>query len=210
MTLAKGSKITLNRDVTTTNYDTNGETKVTVSKGSVGSITGGPSPFVNKQGEFYTARFEQGHIAITLKDIQTGRTRKAKSKQQSRKSHRIVIRDASVKFFYDHTGYGYDTKKETPEQGKLRGAELLAKAEQYACDKGLIYQWQDDDCIGGDCGETATCNHPCCQGTPHVCLCCILWSADHSEVLGSLGSICEPDENYRRVVEAELALEVMQ
>jgi len=34
-----------------------------------------------------------------------------------------------------------------------------------------------------------------------------MWSADENEVLASLGSIIGADANYRRVIEAELALE---
>jgi hypothetical protein len=114
----------------------------------------------------------------------------------------------AVQFFYKHAGYSYDPKKETPRQGRLRCARQLAKAEHYAFEHDWTYSWQDDSCIGADCGETATCDHPCCQGTEHVCEWCALVDADGKQ-LASLGSICEPSSEYRRVVRAELALEAM-
>lgn len=146
---------------------------------------------------------------VTLMTL--GRSKKAKIRKHSRSAHRIVIRDASVKFFYDNAGYSYDPRIETREQGRLRCAQSLAKAERYASEQGWLYEWSQDPegCIGGDCGETATCDHPCCQGTSHDCRVCLLWDADSTKVLASLGSICEPSTEYLRVIEAELALEAM-
>src|SRR5690348_6328640 len=57
---------------------------------------------------------------VTLMTL--GRTRKAHARKQSRKTHRIIVRDASIQFFYDHAGYSYG-KGETPEQGRMRGAK---------------------------------------------------------------------------------------
>lgn len=115
----------------------------------------------------------------------------------------------AVQFFYAHAGFGHNPKTETKTQGKRRCARALAKAEAYAYEHDWTYQWGGDSCIGGDCGETATCDHPCCQQTEHECLWCQLWDADGKQVLASLGSICEPSAEYKRVVKAELALEAM-
>lgn len=136
-----------------------------------------------------------------------GRSKRAKSGR----TDRLVLRDANVRFFYDHAGSSYDPKTETKEQGRRRRAEALAKAEAYAAEQGYIFSWSPDPegCIGGDCGETDTCDHPCCQGEPHDCRVCIMYDADGETVLTGLGSICEPSAEYCRVVEAELALEVM-
>jgi len=71
-----------------------------------------------------------------------GRSRKAAIKKQSRKAHRVVVRDAQVQFFYDHAGYSWKPSAETREQGRKRCAEMLAKAERYAADNSLIYEWQ--------------------------------------------------------------------
>ena len=114
----------------------------------------------------------------------------------------------AVQFFYRHAGYSYDPKTETKAQGRKRCARALARAEAYAYEQEWTYTWEDDSCIGGDCGKTATCSHPCCQGTKHECKWCVLEDADGKQ-LASLGSICEPSREYRRVVEAELALEAM-
>jgi hypothetical protein len=114
----------------------------------------------------------------------------------------------AVKFFYTHAGFSYDPNKETKRQGKMRCARALARAEAYAYKHDWNYQWGEDSCIGGDCGEIETCEHPCCQGTEHECLWCSLADANGKH-LASLGSICEPSAEYKRVVKAELALEAM-
>lgn len=114
----------------------------------------------------------------------------------------------AVQFFYTHAGFSYDPKTETKVQGKRRCARALAKAEAYAYEHDWAYTWEQDSCIGGDCGDTETCEHPCCQGTEHECLWCSLEDS-RGNPLASLGSICEPSEEYKRVVKAELALEAM-
>ena len=42
---------------------------VYIATGDVGTVTGGPSPFVSRAGMFYKVRFPAGHIAVTLKDV---------------------------------------------------------------------------------------------------------------------------------------------
>jgi len=134
-------------------------------------------------------------------------TLKGRSKVAKARKERF---NRDVAFFREQAGYSYDPKTETPGQGRQRCAEQLAQAKEWAFNHGWRYYWfaDPDGCIGGDCGEMETCNHPCCHGTEHTVLCCQLWSAEH-KLLASLGSICEPDANYKRVVEAELALEAM-
>lgn len=116
--------------------------------------------------------------------------------------------DRAVRFFYKHAGWSYDQKVETSEQGRLRCAREMAKAEEHAFDHDWSYVWGPDECIGGDCGETDSCDHACCQGSPHEVEFCILEGSE-GQTLESLSSICEPSREYRRVVEAELALEAM-
>lgn len=76
-------------------------------------------------------------------------------------------------------------------------ALMLAKAEQWAEQQGVTFHWQGDD-EPWDPGDT--------DYTPTEVLGCIARSAD-GEVLASLWGIADPDRNYGRVIEAELASE---
>jgi hypothetical protein len=101
-------------------------------------------------------------------------------------------------FFYDNAGYSY-SQDEAPEAGRIRCAKSLAKAEQYAQNLGWEYEWQNDNdadlswLAEGETVET-------CEG-------CIL--RGEADVLESLWGITDASDNYRRVVEAELALEAL-
>ena len=84
-------------------------------------------------------------------------------------------------------------------------ARLLAKAERDARALGYTFEWTDDidGCIGCDC-DSPDC--ACSTGESHECLVCLMRDS-HGICCQSLGSICEPSREYRRVIEAELALE---
>lgn len=97
-------------------------------------------------------------------------------------------------FYFDNAGSSYDPKVETEEQGKARGAADLAKAAHYALDQGWTFEW-DTDPDGHSCDEDHSVEY------------CQLW--DGETLLGSLSEICGATDDYRRVVEAELALEAM-
>jgi hypothetical protein len=134
-----------------------------------------------------------------------------KAKVKSRINVRFFPRrkgsDSAVQFFYEHAGYSYDPKTETPDKGRLRGAQALAQAEEYAAAKDWGYSWDYDraGCIGCDC-DSADC--ACSTGEPHETLVCFLRTYD-GEVLEALGGICGATPEYSRVVEAELALQAM-
>jgi hypothetical protein len=108
-------------------------------------------------------------------------------------------------FFYDNGGYSYDAKVETEEQGHIRSAIAMASAEEWAMDNGYFFDWINDDngCSGCGC-ESDDCS--CSSGEPHETLGCIMRS-DENDHAQSLWGICGADANYRRVVEAELAME---
>lgn len=131
-------------------------------------------------------------VVFNTRTSKLGRTRKAKL-------NRII--DAYLFFRANAGGIVGENAK---------GALAMARAERYAMEHNWEYYWEDDPegCIGADCGETESCDHACCQGKPHTCLHCQLVTPAGT-VLASLGSICEPTYKYRRVVEAELALEAM-
>ena len=105
-----------------------------------------------------------------------------------------------TKFFIEHAGVSYRPGKETKAQGRRRGAEALARAEQYAEEQGWKVEW-DYDQNEYQMGDAET-------EMPNEVLVAVLRDAD-GHVLESLGGIGDPSDSCRRVVEAELALEAM-
>lgn len=106
-------------------------------------------------------------------------------------------------FFLRHAGLSYNPATETRQQGRAAGARRLAAAERDARALGYRFEWQYDPagCIGGG---AADCD--CSTGRAHECMVCLM--LDPAGVCRqSLGSVCKPSRDYRRVVEAELALE---
>lgn len=124
----------------------------------------------------------------------------------------LAGRAEAIAFFTEHAGYGYDPKTETPEEGRARSAEELARAEEWARENHLHFQWWDDDdyVVGRDDDldpEETSRPYVCIAGTMpspwepidvQASLCGILFSADEDYT----------SDPYARVVEAELALEI--
>jgi len=113
---------------------------------------------------------------------------------------RAELTDAE-QFFYDHAGYSHGPD-ETPGQGRERCARELAQAEQWAQLVGAEFQWEDDWSIISHVAEFDADDHE-----PDTCESCSLvvtgvWRA-------SLGCIDDATDDYRRVIEAELASEAM-
>lgn len=127
-------------------------------------------------------------------------------KTNTRKATKKTLSPVQL-FFYQNAGYSYDPKKETAEQGRIRCAEELAKAEAEASERGWSFEWPWDEsgCSGCDCGS-ADC--PYSSGSEHETLGCVL-KDENGKTLESLWGICSPTRNYGRVVEAELALEAL-
>jgi hypothetical protein len=82
----------------------------------------------------------------------------------------------------------------------MEGAMKLAQAEYEAEERGWTVEW-DYDNEPYDMGDAET-------EMPSEVLVAILKDAS-GNVIGSLSGIGDPDNNYRRVVEAELALEAL-
>ena len=109
------------------------------------------------------------------------------------------ILSADELFMHKHAGYSYDPKTETKEQGRQRCARELARAERWMHETGARVVWVDDWEIRdhvkyyGDAydREPTTCE----------------WAELRlgGEVLASLGCIDDATDEYRRVIEAELA-----
>ena len=116
-------------------------------------------------------------------------------------------KQAAYLFFLRNAGTSYKPATQTKRQGQSEGARMLAKAERDAAALGFTFDWDYDQegCIGCACGSP---DCKCSTGEDHECLSCICRNAD-GEAVASLGSICEPSREYRRVIEAELALEAM-
>ena len=108
-------------------------------------------------------------------------------------------------FFFEHAGWSYDPEKETEAQGKRRGANRLAKAEKHAREAGYSFEWSLD---GGTNREWTD------EGPKYGTWQCLA----HNQAGNVIASLCGIDfgkggepwgNDYRRVVEAELALETM-
>jgi hypothetical protein len=125
-----------------------------------------------------------------------------RSKREARKSPARKAQDhlkKNAEFFYKHAGYSYGPDQ-TKRQGRMEGAMKLAQAEQEAEARNWTVEWSNDDMsyeVGNDENEM-----------PSEILVAVL-KDEHGNSIGSLSGIGDPDSNYRRVVEAELALEAL-
>lgn len=114
---------------------------------------------------------------------------KKRKKTAKRKAKRPASLRKAVAFFYKYAGWSYDPKKETKAQGRRRCAVELAKAEHEASQRGWTYEWEHDE-SEYQMGDAET-------EMPSEVLCCVLRDQH------------DPDRNYGRVVEAELAYEAL-
>lgn len=105
--------------------------------------------------------------------------------------------EKAITFFEEHAGYSYNPVFETPEQGRHRCAEELATAERWALDAGVYFDWEPDPDGYLSAGDAPGPWFSCCARNMF------------GHVVASLGGIDDPTYPYRRVVEAELALEAM-
>jgi hypothetical protein len=104
-----------------------------------------------------------------------------------------------IAFFYKHGGYSR-SPGQSEEESRKESAESLARAEAFGEAAGWKVSWMPDEDeyqLGDD--ETEP---------PSEVLNATLLDANDN-VIGSLGGIGDPDNNYKRVVEAELALNAM-
>jgi hypothetical protein len=122
----------------------------------------------------------------------------------------MARRQSDTRFFFEYTGWRYDPKTETSNQGRWRRARDLVEAEREAHVRGWTYRWEwDDDQDSGccECTEPES-GCPCARGEcgGHEVLGCILQTTYESHA-DSLWGISDPSEEDRRVIEAELASE---
>jgi len=108
-------------------------------------------------------------------------------------------------FFYDNAGFGWNPlEDESQEAGHVRCAIALAKAEKIASDAGVQFSWTIDEFIdSSDYDDDEIEAHSLWQ---------VAAQDAEGNVFTSLGGVDftngEPwEDDYKRVVEAELALE---
>lgn len=112
-------------------------------------------------------------------------------------------------FFYDNAGYSYNPQTETPDQGRLKCAQELARAERYAQDHDWRVAWEHDHYADDSFVEIwDEAERDEWRNQEHECLTAVLYN-EAGEVLASLGGIFDPDVDYIREVNAELALEAL-
>ena len=105
---------------------------------------------------------------------------------------------ADAQFFYTNAGCAYDPKTETPTEGRKRCALILAAAETFARAAGVSFEWL----IDVDADEPGQWGCILRDNTGEAKQ--SLWGIDFGPGGSPWG------ENYRRVVEAELALDYMR
>jgi hypothetical protein len=139
-------------------------------------------------------------MTLSQKATKAGRSKAAKARKTL---------TADELFFYEHAGYSYG-KGEMPEQGRIQCAKDLALAESGGQAKGWAYEWIWDECPDLSWMDEEE------RTKEHEVLVCLLLDREPTghdshgwptgaKVLQSLGNITDPDRNYSRVVEAELA-----
>lgn len=110
-------------------------------------------------------------------------------------------------FFYDNAGSSYDPIKQTKEQGKIEGAKKLAAAEAAARQKGYSFNWEIDRLT--DSSDFST-SRPAWK-----LWVCSIYDGE-GEYVNCIGGVdfgrggAPWGEDYRRVVDGELALEEMK
>lgn len=114
---------------------------------------------------------------------------------------------AAFNFFLQNAASSYNPKTETKAQGRARVARMLAKAERDARALGYRFEWVSDWQVGDHAKEYGDTYK---DGGPETCEQCLMWAPDGKDIVASLGCIDDATQEYRRVVEAELALEALQ
>lgn len=132
---------------------------------------------------------------MTLKNHhEAGRSKAAKARKSL---------TADQLFFFENAGYSYKAP-ESAEQGRIRCAIELAKAEEYARGLGWEFEWEPDQSPDLSWMSDEE------RSQEHEVLCCRI--PDPSNPKYSLASLCgivDADRNYGRVIEAELAIEAL-
>jgi len=115
--------------------------------------------------------------------------------------------NTAEQFFYDHADYSHAPHTETPEQGRARCAVELATAEAWASLSDISFTWGHDGFTNREWTD---------EGDEYNTWICQAYDVANDVQLDVLGGIdLGPDghprnDPYARVVEAQLALNVMR
>ena len=107
----------------------------------------------------------------------------------------------SVEFFFVHAGYSVGPN-EIRCEARYQNAVALANAEKWARECGFKYDWEEDEFNSGEWNDEL-------PFYPQWCVTMLDPNGKACEYLGCIdfGRDNDPDYEYQRVVEAELALE---
>jgi hypothetical protein len=154
-----------------------------------GGVTGSNS------GNSYDAEEALQKAMKSIRDVERA-ARAARRSPSQKKNDRLRKK---IAFFYEHGGYS-TSPGQSVEEGRRESAERLARAEAFGEEAGWKVSWEPDQ-EEYQMGDAET------EPPSEVYVAALLDANDN--VLGSLGGIGDPDNNYKRLVEAELALEAM-
>ena len=109
-------------------------------------------------------------------------------------------------FFYDNAGFSYDPKTQSPDQGHIATAKALAAAETWLLtESGYSFgESPDPDSDESFMGDKSQEYRNQWSGKAWVSVI----EDEYGTVLACLGG-CYGDSKYKRVVRAELALELI-
>jgi hypothetical protein len=112
--------------------------------------------------------------------------------------------NAAEQFFYDNAGYSY-SQTENPEDARVRNAQQLARAVAWAASNGAWFRWTQDDMTNREFTDEGD-EYP-------LWVCAASMPSRETEYLGGcdFGPISNwpANDNYARVIEAELAVQLM-
>jgi hypothetical protein len=104
-------------------------------------------------------------------------------------------------FFFDNAGWAYRASEETPEQGRTRGAIILAENEALYLEAHKVStvacEWHEDENFHNE--KCDTCE--CASITVHD------ERSGKRVILSYVGCVLDATEDYRRVIRAELVCE---
>lgn len=148
---------------------------------------------------------EHPELLTILTDLRSGEKKERKDPRFTESGITTKTADKAVVFFYEHAGYGFDPKNETPEQGRMRGAIALADAERWLASQQAVHTgWVVDETYNPK-------DYPR-KGMPKIGWGCFLYVDGKRASLWGVtfdGDHTPRNKPYARVVLAELALELM-
>jgi hypothetical protein len=115
------------------------------------------------------------------------------------------MKPSAVRFFFSNAGYSWNPSTENRTQGRWKCAREMAQAERAAIDCGMRFEWSADGLTNREWTN---------EGEEYGTWQCLAYDAAG----GCVASLCGIDfgnggepwgDNYKRVVEAELAMEAI-